>query len=397
MKVKPGLIPDGWEAKTLGNVCGRITTGKLDANAMVADGDYPFFTCASENYWIDKYAFDCEALLVSGNGANVGYVHYYNGKFNAYQRTYVISEFSADVQFIKLFLDRNLQQRIRTEVNAGNTPYIRMGTLTEMSVVLPRSRDEQRAIAGVLSDMDALIGSLDQLIAKKRDLKQAAMQQLLTGQTRLPGFHGEWEVKTLASVLSKGRLGGNYPNQDREADYPLMKMGNIARGYMDTGKVEYITPGITPDPNHRLCYGDVLFNTRNTLDLVGKVGIWRNELPIAYYNSNLMRLEFDPQEVCSNEYANYALNSAVGVARLRALATGTTSVAAIYTRDLLGMPFNVPPLSEQTAIAKVLSDIDAELAALEQRRDKTRALKQGMMQELLMGRTRLVDMPRSYE
>jgi len=250
---------------------------------------------------------------------------------------------------------------------------------------------EQRAIAGALSDVDALIGGLDQLIAKKRDLKQAAMQQLLTGQKRLPSFHGEWEVKMLGSVLRKGRLGGNYPNQDREADYPLMKMANIARGYMDTSKIEYITPGISPDPNHRLCYGDVLFNTRNTLDLVGKVGIWRNELPIAYYNSNLMRLEFDPQEVCSNEYANYALNSSAGVARLRALATGTTSVAAIYTRDLLGMPFNVPPLSEQTAIAEVLSDMDAELAALEQRRDKTRALKQGMMQELLTGRIRLVE------
>ena len=185
MKVKPGLIPDGWEAKTLGNVCGRITTGKLDANAMVADGDYPFFTCASENYWIDKYAFDCEALLVSGNGANVGYVHYYNGKFNAYQRTYVISEFSADVQFIKLFLDRNLQQRIRTEVNAGNTPYIRMGTLTEMRVVLPPCRGEQTAIAEVLSDMDAELAALEQRRDKTRALKQGMMQELLTGRTRL--------------------------------------------------------------------------------------------------------------------------------------------------------------------------------------------------------------------
>ena len=114
-----GVIPEEWEVKTLGDICERITTGKLDANAMVSNGDYPFFTCASEHYWIDQYAFDYEALLVSGNGANVGYIHYYNGKFNAYQRTYVISEFCADVQFIKLFLDRNLQQRIHTEVNAG--------------------------------------------------------------------------------------------------------------------------------------------------------------------------------------------------------------------------------------------------------------------------------------
>ncbi len=107
----------------------------------------------------------------------------------------------------------------------------------------------------------------------------------------------DWDVKPLGSVLNMCRLGGNYPNQGRETAYPLVKMGNIGRGYIDAAKVEYIAPGVAPDPNHRLCYGDVLFNTRNTLDLVGKAAIWRNELPVAYYNSNLMRLEFDPQRL----------------------------------------------------------------------------------------------------
>ena len=208
-------------------------------------------------------------------------------------------------------------------------------------------------------------------------------------QTEVGMIPDEWDVKPLGSVLRKGRLGGNYPNQDREAGNPLMKMGNIARGYIDTAKVEYITPGITPDPNHRLCYGDVLFNTRNTLDLVGKVAIWRNELSVAYYNSNLMRLEFEPQEVCSNEYANYALNSAGGVARLRALATGTTSVAAIYTRDLLGMLFVVPPPPEQRAIARALSDVDALIGALDKLIAKKRDLKRAAMQQLLTGHKRL--------
>jgi type I restriction enzyme S subunit len=159
----------------------------------------------------------------------------------------------------------------------------------------------------------------------------------------------DWAVKTLCSVLNKGHLGGNYPNQDRETSYPLMKMGNIDRGYIDTHKVEYISPGITPDPLDRLRCGDILFNTRNTLDLVGKVAIWRGELPVAYFNSNLMRLEFNPDEVCSNEYANYALNSFLGISRLRALATGTTSVAAIYTRDLLQLPFIDRTSSVRTA------------------------------------------------
>jgi type I restriction enzyme, S subunit len=187
----------------------------------------------------------------------------------------------------------------------------------------------------------------------------------------------------------ESRLGGNYPNQDREAEYPLMKMGNLARGHIDLSKVEYITQGVIPDQAHRLSLGDVLFNTRNTLDLVGKVAIWRNELLVAYYNSNLMRLEFDKEKVCSNEYANYSLNSADCVSRLRALATGTTSVAAIYTRDLLRMPFILAPLPEQRAIAEALSDVDALIDSLDKLIAKKRDIKQGAMQELLTGKKRL--------
>lgn len=199
----------------------------------------------------------------------------------------------------------------------------------------------------------------------------------------------QWEVKPLRSVLYTGRLGGNYPNQDAEAEFPLMKMGNLARGHFDLSKIEYIVPGVAPKSEHRLHRGDVLFNTRNTLDLVGKVAIWRNELPVAYYNSNLMRLAFDSNEISSTEYANYALNTAGSVARLRALATGTTSVAAIYTRDLMGLLFVVPPSLEQRAIASALTDVDALLDGLDRLIAKKRDLKQAAMQQLLTGMTRL--------
>ncbi|NQX01623.1 restriction endonuclease subunit S, partial [bacterium] len=195
-------------------------------------------------------------------------------------------------------------------------------------------------------------------------------------QTEVGVIPEEWEVKPLGEALIKGRLGGNYPNQLQETDYPLMKMGNITRGKMDTTKIEFIGRGVLPEQQHKLRKGDVLFNTRNTLDLVGKVAIWRDELPAAYYNSNLMRLEFDPRQVCSNEYANAALNANGSIGILRGLATGTTSVAAIYTRDLLGMPFIQPPLPEQRAIAMALSDVDALLEALNRLIAKKRDLKQ---------------------
>ncbi len=216
-------------------------------------------------------------------------------------------------------------------------------------------------------------------------------------QTEVGVIPGDWTVKPLGSILSKGRLGGNYANRDDEAEFPLMKMGNIGRGHFDLAKVQFIAPGVRPDLEHRLVRGDVLFNTRNTLDLVGKVAMWRDELPVAYYNSNLMRFEFDPQEVCSGEYANSFLNTAGSVSRLRGLATGTTSVAAIYTRDLMGLPFAVPPLPEQRAIAAALSDVDALLAKLDQFIAKKRALKQAAMQQLLTGQTRLPGFSGAWE
>jgi type I restriction enzyme, S subunit len=173
-----------WVEKKLGDFC-KITTGKLDANAMVSDGDYRFYTCARKYYFIDKYAFDTEALLVSGNGANVGYVHYYNGKFNAYQRTYVLDEFSSNIHFMKCLLDKYLSLRIDSEKNDGNTPYIKMDTLTEMSLNLPSNNEEQLAIANILLDMDAEIEQLETKKAKYQDIKQGMMQELLTGKIRL--------------------------------------------------------------------------------------------------------------------------------------------------------------------------------------------------------------------
>lgn len=208
-------------------------------------------------------------------------------------------------------------------------------------------------------------------------------------QTEVGVIPEDWEVKLLEDVLSQGRLGGNYKNQTTPTDFPLMKMGNIARGKFDISKIEYITEGLIPDEAHQLKHGDVLFNTRNTLELVGKVAIWREELPTAHYNSNLMRLEFAHGEISSTEYANYAFNTSNAIARLAALATGTTSVAAIYTRDLLKFLFVVPPCAEQQAIAEALSDADALIELLNQLLAKKRQIKQGAMQELLTGQKRL--------
>lgn len=170
-----------WNVDKLGNLC-KITTGKLDANAMVANGKYRFYTCAKEFFQIDKYAFNTEALLISGNGANVGYIHYYKGKFNAYQRTYVLDQFYEDIHYIQYYLERNLSRRINTEKNEGNTPYIVLKTLTDMDIFFPKDLKEQQKIADCLSEVDTMIeeqsNKVEQLKAHKKGLMQGLFPSL---------------------------------------------------------------------------------------------------------------------------------------------------------------------------------------------------------------------------
>lgn len=178
----PGFS-EQWKKVRLGEIC-KITTGKLDANAMVENGQYNFFTCAKEVHLIDKYAFDKEALLISGNGANVGYIHYYKGKFNAYQRTYVLYDFSQNIFLIKYILDQFLSNRIEKEKKAGNTPYIVLDTLAKMNINLP-PLSEQKAIADILSKADEEIDLLTRKLSALKEQKTGLMQQLLTGQIRV--------------------------------------------------------------------------------------------------------------------------------------------------------------------------------------------------------------------
>ena len=132
----------------LGDIC-QITTGKLDANAQVDNGIYPFFTCAEQPFKIDSFAFDTEALLISGNGANLGYINYYKGKFNAYQRTYVLDLFSENIQYIKWALKVLLPKRIAIEKSSSNTPYIVLSTLTDLRLPIP-CKSKQSFIANLM-------------------------------------------------------------------------------------------------------------------------------------------------------------------------------------------------------------------------------------------------------
>ena len=182
-KIRFPQFKDEWKEIKLGEIC-EIQTGKLNANAMIQGGRYKFFTCAKEVFEIDCYAFDTEAILISGNGENVGYIHYFNGKFNAYQRTYVLDKFTENILFIKYFLEFSLKRKIEIEKKDGNTPYIVLSTIFDFIVRLP-NLNEQQKIAEVLIAYDDEINLLNLKLENLKKQKQGLMQKLLSGKVRV--------------------------------------------------------------------------------------------------------------------------------------------------------------------------------------------------------------------
>ena len=238
--------------------------------------------------------------------------------------------------------------------------------LESFPILLPPV-SEQRAIAAALSDMDALIGALDKLIAKKRNLKQAAMQQLLTDQTRLPGFSGEWVVKLLGEIAHIKTGGKN--NDDKVADglYPFFVRSDVIER-IDSYSHEceaILVPG-----EGRI--GSIFHYIHGRFDVHQRV------YAITQFKPNI-----------SSRFVHLFMAKNFGEWAMKNTVKATVDSLRLPTFQTFEL--RLPPtLEEQTAIATVLSDMDAELSALEARRDKTRALKLGMMQELLTGRIRLV-------
>ena len=167
---------NGWEYVRLGDIC-KITTGKLDANAQVENGQYPFFTCAERPFNIDSYAFDTEALLISGNGANLGYINYYKGKFNAYQRTYVLDHFSVNIQYVKWALKVLLPQRIAIEKSSSNTPYIVLSTLADLKIPIPNN-SKQNLIADLMMSFERKLSTQLALSDLYNKQKQYLLRQM---------------------------------------------------------------------------------------------------------------------------------------------------------------------------------------------------------------------------
>lgn len=361
-RTEVGLLPSEWELVRI-DAHASIRTGARNTQDKRDDGAYPFFVRSQQVERIDSYSYDGEAVLTAGDGAGTGKVfHYINGRFDVHQRVYRISGFSDRLvgryffyQFSTRFFDRIMSMTAKSSVDS-----VRMEMIAGMQIPLP-APPEQRAIAEALSDVDELLGALDALIAKKRAIKQAAMQQLLTGKTRLPGFSGEWKTKRLGELLAVCHGRNQRGIEAPDGPYPILasggRIGNAARPLYDKPSVLIGRKGTIDRPQ----YIDKPFWTVDTLFYTTMKG------------SNVARFFY--YRFCLIDWTQY--NEASGVPSLNA-------------RTIEQIEIECPMPEEQAAVSAVLADFDSDIAAIETRRDKTRAIKQGMTQQLLTGRIRLV-------
>lgn len=273
---------------------------------------------------------------------------------------------------------------------AGSTHNTIYMPLFESMQVLVPPLPEQRAIAAALSDADGVVAGLERVIAKKRLIKQGAMQDLLTARRRLPGFSGQWEPVNLARESHlRARIGwqGLTTNEYRDSgEYHLITGTEITDGRVDWRRCVFVDKWrYDQDRNIQLRNGDVLLTKDGT---IGKVAQVRDLPGPAALNSGVFVIR-PKSEAYDATFLFHVLRSAVFDTFLAKLTAGST-IVHLYQKDLVTFEFLAPGIAEQRAIAEALDDMDTEIQTLESRLAKARAVKEGMMQNLLTGRVRLV-------
>ena len=382
-----GVIPEDWVVERIDQHT-FITTGAKNTQDKREGGRHPFFVRSQEVERINTYSYDGEAVLTAGDGVGTGKVfHYIRGRFDVHQRVYRITEFSNRLngryffyQFSERFYDRIMSMTAKSSVDS-----VRLEMIAGMRIPVPPTL-EQCAIAVVLSDVDELIESLEALIAKKRAIKQAAMQELLTGRTRLLGFGGQWETKRVGDLGTFNKGKGIKRTDLRETGVPCVRYGELYTRYENYvyNPVSKVMQDIA-DTALSIRPGDLMFAASGeTADEIG-VCVAYVGTELAYAGGDIIVLKASGQDAV---YLAHLLNAPVAARQKARMAQGD-AVVHIRADHLAQIELPLPPLPEQRAISAVLSDMDSEIAALEQRLGKTRAIRQGMMQQLLTGSIRL--------
>lgn len=402
-QTEAGVIPEDWDVETLeslvepsASICygvvqvGQHTPGGVPIVAIkfVKEIDHaPLHRTAEdhERLFVRSRVQAGDVLIsVKGTIGRVGIVPdgFMGNISRELARLRICNDFCAE--FIAHQLEAGAtQDRISRAVVGTTRLEFSIATVKQFKIPVPRLKEEQKAIAEVLSDVDALLGVLERMISKKRDLKKATMQQLLTGKTRLPGFTGEWEEKTLGDI-GDCVIGLTYkPENVVEHGLLVLRSSNVQNNKLAFEDNVFVDIEVAEHLYTRL--GDILVCVRNgSRALIGKCALIEEDAVgntfgafMSMYRTPYWRFVF---QAFQGHFIQKQIRDNIGA-----------TINQITNKDMRAFRVLLPPTEdEQTAISEVLSDMDEEIVALEQRRDKTRDLKQGMIQELLTGKKRLI-------
>ncbi len=396
MELKPGykqtevgVIPEDWSLRQMGEIV-TFLDGKRrpvkDVDRAKMRGSIPYYGASGIIDYVNEHIFDEELILLGEDGENIlsrncRLAFRISGKTWVNNHAHVLKP---DPDLHIGFLVDYLESLNYDRYNSGTAqPKLNKQTCIKIPIALPPTKAEQEAIAEALSDADALIESLRQLIAKKRQIKQGAMQELLTGKKRLPGFSGEWELKKLGYVSEMGSGGtpaSSFPDY-YDGDIPWVSISDMTKG----GKVIQSTDrnlsglGFANSAAQMFPVGTVLYAMYASLGECSIAGI--------SLCSSQAILGIRPKATLESEFLYYFLTSRKTIVK----SMGQQGTQSNLNKAMVqAFQINLPTFSEQTAIAKVLSDIDTEINMLEIKLEKILQLKLGMMYNLLTGKIRLV-------
>ncbi len=407
MKLKPssnqkgaGAIPVGWDAPRVASVC-RLINGRGFKPSEWRRAGLPIIRIQNLNGSNDFNHFDgayhpklevvAGQLLFAWSGSRgtsfgphiwrgpMGLLNYHTWKVD-------VPEGGVAKSFLFHAL-RGLTTYIEGKAHgAAALVHVQKGEMEGFRVPVPNSTVEQGAIATALSDADALIESLEQLLAKKRYLKQGAMQELLTGKKRLPGFAAHWKSEFVKRIVQVPVTDGPHLTPSFVDDgVPFLSVNNLVDGRIDFSDLRYIS-AVDHETFSRKCRprrGDILLGKAAS---VGKVAIVEVDFELNIW-SPIALIRVSDRHV--PRFVYYQLQSRTLEKQIQLL-TNSSSQGNIGMADIERLVLPLPPRDEQDAIALVLTEMDSEIAAVEAKRTKARHIKQGMMQELLTGRIRLV-------
>ena len=410
-----GVIPNDWKLGRLGDVTTHVGSGITPSGGeqvYVAEGR-PFLRSQNVGWGVlnlDELVYISDELhasfaaseiedgdvLLNITGASIGrsaVADFNVAQGNVNQHVCVIrpDPKALDPLYLNSYLlSAAGQKQIDSFQAGGNRQGLNYSQIRSFLIPLP-TLNEQRAIADALTDLDRLLAASETLIAKKRAIKLASMQELLTGKTRLQGFSGRWtKINMTYDSLLKARIGWQgltTAEYLHSGDYYLVTGTDLAGGRINWSGCFFVDHDrFIQDANIQLGAGDVLLTKDGT---IGKVG-FVDSLPLpATLNSGIFVIR-PKKNAYIPLFLYYVLTSRIFESFLGRLQAGST-ISHLYQKDFVDFTFEAPQLNEQRAITVFLSDMDAEIAALERRTDKIRNVKQGMVQHLLTGRVRLIE------